>query len=168
MNYWIITDTHFGHENIVSWCQRPADHEARMMKNLKSTVRENDILIHLGDVAWRDIEHWHMELLSIKAKRKWLVRGNHDKKSILRYLDYGWDFCADSFSLNMYGKNILFSHKPQIDSGYDINIHGHFHNADHRRHEPELVAIKNDKQVLLMVEHDYRPFSLRKICEISS
>jgi len=60
---------------------------------------------------------------------------------------------------------ILFSHKPQIDTGYDLNIHGHFHNSDHRRQEPELKAIANPKHHLIMMEHHYEPQSLRSIVE---
>jgi len=162
MNYWITTDTHFGHESILEWVGRPPNHEGLILKRLKAHLTKNDVLIHLGDVSWRNDAYWHEQLTVIPAKRKYLVRGNHDNKSLSWYLDNGWDFVGDMISLNIYGKVILFSHKPIRDNGYDLNIHGHFHNTDSRRHEPELVAIKNNRQRLIMLEHNYMPVSLRR------
>ena len=88
------------------------------------------------------------------------VTGN----SVPWYLDHGWDFAGESFSMNMYGLEILFSHVPKKDSGYGLNIHGHFHNNDHRSHEPELVAIKNERQLLVACEFEnYAPVKLETL-----
>ncbi len=163
MNIWIITDTHFGHENILKFCNRPKNFEGLILKRLKNNIKEDDILIHLGDVAWREEKSWNEILTAINVKRKWLIRGNHDKRSISWYLDRGWDFVGDQITLDVYGKKIVFSHVPVVDNGYDLNIHGHFHNINKRRHEPELVAIKNDKQFLIMLEHQYMPVALKSI-----
>ncbi|MGD9697501.1 metallophosphoesterase [Acinetobacter sp.] len=163
MNYWITTDTHFGHDIITKWAGRPENHERLILKRLKSNVTEKDILIHLGDVSFKNHVYWHELLMEIPTKRKYLLRGNHDKKSIDWYLERGWDFVADMLSLKIYGKIIVFSHMPVIDNGYDLNIHGHFHNSDHRRYEPELVAIENDKQRLIMLEHSYMPVNLKTL-----
>jgi calcineurin-like phosphoesterase family protein len=82
------------------------------------------------------------------------------------YLNRGWDFVADSFTVDIYGGEILFSHVPKRDTGYMLNIHGHFHNSDHRRHEPDLVAVKNERQILVAMEYNnYQPFSLRALVE---
>ena len=95
--------------------------------------------------------------------KRWLVRGNHDSKSYSWYSEHGWDFIAERITMKMFGKTIAFSHMPIKDDGYDINIHGHFHNSDHRRHEPELLAIKNEKQKLVMMEHVYAPVNLQSL-----
>jgi calcineurin-like phosphoesterase family protein len=165
--YWIISDTHFGHDNITEFCGRPDDFEDRILMGLVNNVGPNDILIHLGDICFgRNANEWHEKLMSIKCYKKWLAIGNHDPKSNIWYLEHGWDYVSYRLSMSMYGKKILFSHKPMADDGYDINIHGHFHNIDHRRHEPELVAIKNDKQFLIsMEETNYQPVHLRNIVE---
>jgi calcineurin-like phosphoesterase family protein len=168
MNYWITTDTHFGHANIKNedFCNRPDNYEELILKRLKAVISPDDVLIHLGDVSWKNDIYWHDEINSINAFRRYLVKGNHDTKSNEWYFRRGWHFAGDSFTLKIYGKTILFSHVPVEDSGYHLNIHGHFHNTDHRKHEPELVAIKNEKQVLLMLEHEYKPFNLKNIVGI--
>lgn len=168
MNYWITTDTHFGHTDIKEWASRPDNFEALILKRLTTTIKKDDVLIHLGDVSWKNDIYWHKQITSIPAKKRWLLRGNHDKKGAIWYLDNGWDFIANSLTINIYGKTIVFSHVPLKDNGYDLNIHGHFHNLLPEQHEPELVAIKNDRQILIMLEHTYMPLSLKSIVKANT
>lgn len=163
MKHWVITDTHFGHKEMIEYCGRPSDFRAKIMKNISSVLTPKDVLVHLGDICIGGDSWWNMLLRRQVTGKMWLLKGNHDKKSAAWYLDNGWDFVADMFTLKMYGHTILFSHKPQPEGAYTLNIHGHFHNSDHRRHEPELVKVKNSRQVLVMMEHEYRPLSLEKI-----
>ena len=97
--------------------------------------------------------------------KKVLIRGNHDRKSANWYLDHGWDMVCDGFRLEVFGKKILFTHVPQKDDGwFDLNIHGHFHNSDHRSCEPEFVKLLTDKHILLSLENtDYKPVLLEKL-----
>jgi calcineurin-like phosphoesterase family protein len=164
MNYWITTDTHFGHENLTKLCGRPPGFSEKILINMNRTITCPDIMIHLGDICMGDEEYWHKELSKWCCAKKWLIRGNHDKKSDTWYLEHGWSFVGELIWLNKFGKKIVLSHKPVEDIGYDINIHGHFHNSDLHLHEPELVAIKNNKQHLVALEYlNYMPINLEKI-----
>lgn len=168
MKYWVISDTHFGHEAVVTkeFCDRPKDHEDRILRNL-SVVAIDDVFIHLGDICWRNPSYWHDRLWqAVKAKRRFLCVGNHDSNTHSWYYNHGWDFVGEYFSMNIFGKRILFSHVPMADHGYDLNIHGHFHNAPEERHEPELKAIKNAKHRLLAPElENLGPIRLRTLVE---
>ncbi len=171
MKIWLITDTHFNHVNkMIEYCNRPPDYEERIDNGLKmlcsgNNFDEKTILIHLGDIAiGKDKESTERIVKNTPSIERILIRGNHDKKSSSWYIEHGWDFVCESVNLGFMGKNILLSHKPMVDFGYDINIHGHFHNTDHHNHEPELQAIKNDKQYLLAIEHtNYQPVLLDTI-----
>ena len=165
MKYWVIADLHLGHKKCEEFCNRPIAFEDKILHNLARTCRKDDVIIVLGDVCIGHDAYWHGLFCAYCASRKWLVRGNHDSKSYSWYLTHGWDMACESLELMMFGRDILLSHKPIADCGYNVNIHGHFHNSDHRRHEPDLVAVKNDKQVLVMCEHDYMPYDLQKLCE---
>jgi calcineurin-like phosphoesterase family protein len=163
MKIWLTTDTHFGHKAMIPYCGRLEGFEEVIFKNLKQNVKEGDILIHLGDVCIGNDFDWHSNIEDIPGKH-WLIKGNHDHKSNSWYLSHGWDMVCDQFRDKYFGKVIMFSHKPVVwDGDYDINIHGHFHNSDHRRQEPELMAIKNGYQKLLALEYtNYQPVNLEK------
>lgn len=125
----LTTDTHFNHTKMTEW-GRPEDFEARIVKGLRM-VDHKDTVIHMGDVCVGNDADSHSRFfnsLPPLAKRI-LIRGNHDRKSDNWYLDKGWDFICDTFTL---GK-IIFSHAPQMpDYRYDMNIHGHTHGNEHR------------------------------------
>jgi len=158
---WIISDTHFNHNALIEYCNRPVNFEKRIFKHL-NTLEQEDMLIHLGDVCLGKDQKMHDKYISTLSCRKILVRGNHDHKSNTWYLNNGWDFICKTFRDKYFGKKILFSHKPMIDDGYELNIHGHFHNNEHRELEPELVAIKNNKQHCFILEHtNYAPELLK-------
>lgn len=160
MNYWLISDTHFGHRNmeLESYCSRPKLFEDMILRHLLC-VKPEDVLIHLGDICIGKDEDWNSTLHTLVKGKKILVRGNHDSKSLTWYTGHGWDFVCDSFSLNICGKNILFSHRPVPENGYDINIHGHCHNNEHRDDE----RTNRGKQILISMElNNYMPYSLRK------
>ena len=163
--YYVISDTHFNHANIINWCQRKEGYEEIIMKNLRNLLTDNSILIHLGDIAWKTEDYWVTRFTSELKGKKYLVKGNHDKRSYSWYLERGFDFVCDSFSMNMFGTHILFSHKPMLCDAYDINIHGHFHNVDKVKHEPELREIMCNKHELIKCEYDYTAYNVQKIVE---
>ena len=89
MIYWVITDTHFGHETIKEFCGRPDNFEGLLLNGLRG-IRHEDILIHLGDAAFSKEKYWHQFIMDIShAHRKWFIRGNHDKRGDGWYLDRG-------------------------------------------------------------------------------
>lgn len=122
---------------------------------MQKDTRPSDILIHLGDICWKNDAYWNACFNSIQCKSKILVLGNYDKKSIFWYLEY-WDAVVKTFTIKRHGKTILFSHKPLPDTGYDINIHGHLHNSNH--HDGEWI--RNEKQTPVMMEHHYKPHNI--------
>lgn len=128
MNYYLTTDTHFNHTKMIEYCNRPENFEGIILENILKVVKDDDVLIHLGDICIGKDEENHIFIQSLKCK-KILVKGNHDNKSNQWYLEHGWDFVCDKFYMKFEGKIICFSHTPQKDNGdFDINIHGHFHN----------------------------------------
>ena len=165
--YWVIADTQFNHvEKMMGCCGRPQNYEQKILQHICNIpIHNEDVLIHLGDICIGRDKYWNNALTSAYAGKKILVRGNHDKKSNSWYMNHGWDIICESFIDRMYGALIWFSHKPiGCPELYDMNIHGHFHNSSHHIHEPELVAIKNDKQMLFCLENEhYAPVPLRTL-----
>ena len=165
MNIYLTTDTHFNHKKMIDDDIRPWDYEIKIRKGLMS-LPEDCVLIHLGDVSLGDEEEVSELYIKPLKCKKWLIKGNHDGKSNKWYLEHGWDFVGKQLIDKYFGKKVLFSHKPiEFKEQYDINIHGHFHDSDHRSQEPELLAIANRRQRLLALEYtNYQPVKLEKFC----
>lgn len=124
---WIIADTHFGHKNLIVKGLRPANYEEQIIKNWNNNVKDDDIVIILGDVSWNNKYDMFKDLKG----RKILVKGNHDYKSCTAYMKY-FDFCCDTFSMTYQGLPIIFSHKPLTYFEELYNIHGHMHDMSFR------------------------------------
>ena len=163
MKFWITEDPHLGHDKIHRFCGRPQGFEMKYLKAL-SHIPVGDVHICLGDVAWREEKKWNDLLISHTFCKNWLVLGNHDRRGFSWYLERGWDFVGNQITLEIFGATVIFSHRPIADTGYTWNVHGHFHNNDHRTFEPELVAIKNDKQIRVSLEWaNYQPLPLETL-----
>jgi calcineurin-like phosphoesterase family protein len=80
MSFFIISDPHFGHANIIKYCARPFKDTAEMDKaivaNWNQVVRPDDTVLCLGDVFWVKKDAYHLsEQLN---GRKQVILGNHD------------------------------------------------------------------------------------------
>ena len=55
---WITSDTHFGHINIIKYCNRPyadvTEMNNALIANINSQVAPEDTLIHAGDFCFGD------------------------------------------------------------------------------------------------------------------
>ena len=82
MNYY-TSDTHFGHENAIQYCNRPfknREHaDQSMVENWNATVKsDSDIVYHGGDVALGCSPDYAKEIVSQLNGRIVLIRGSHD------------------------------------------------------------------------------------------
>ena len=130
---YFISDTHFSHSNIIKYCNRPFNNvdimNEALINNWNSIVNKNDIVYHLGDFT---IDYDNLGELVKKLNGKiYLIRGNHEGKSIKFYNEIGLKVLPSKTRLDEY--KFILSHKPLdnnlIPNNY-INIHGHIHNND--------------------------------------
>lgn len=164
MKIWLTTDTHFSHERIKQM-GRPSDYEDKIKKNLKRLVSKYDLLIHLGDVCLgkdKANNNWFKKNLRCRTL---LIIGNHDHKGVGWYLDNGWDFVCDSFSLKYYGKKIVFSHIPMMydNTRFDLNVHGHLHENRHRGDCKAFNFKERDYSLVSLEFSDYQPILLETL-----
>lgn len=172
MKIYIIADTHFNHDEIATYCQRPADFTQQIIKNCRHTLQPTDHVFHLGDVFIGKYQGW--DEIRTQLPGTWhLVRGNHDKKhSPTWWLDHGFASVCDS----MIFRGAWLTHHPArfLPQGCDINIHGHLHNIWHGFHRnapsnsPENQTwarkrLHNPWQRLFAIEYtNYRPVEFEK------
>ena len=151
---WVIADTHFNHRKLINNNIRPADYQERIIKNWNNNVKDDDIVIMLGDICWNN----DYSVLEQLKGRKILVRGNHDTKSCETYMDKHFDFACETFSINYNGLPLIFSHKPLTDFSELYNIHGHLHSGFHK------PSYTTGCHILISLEKmGYTVFSLKSI-----
>lgn len=78
-----VSDTHFGHENIIGHCNRPfssvAEMDAYLIDQWNSVVGPDDLVYHLGDFSVPDAAYARRIFDQLNG-RKILVLGNHDER----------------------------------------------------------------------------------------
>jgi calcineurin-like phosphoesterase family protein len=151
---WIIADTHFFHNNIGRYCNRPEDWQAQIIQNWNYLVQPDDSVFHLGDFALAhkaDIK----ALVDQLSGQIFMLRGNHDRFSKTFYQSLGITLVPDPYEM-LYpsGQKLIFSHRPILPLEPDmLNLHGHIHNNP----APELSF----QHINMSVEvHKYRPWRL--------
>jgi calcineurin-like phosphoesterase family protein len=163
MKTWLISDTHFNHQNIATYCQRPDNFTELIVRNWQNKVHPNDMVIHVGDVFIGKPDGWR-QIYPLLPGRKVLVRGNHDKHPSLWWMENGFDIAIDA----MIFRHTWITHRPaqSLPKHTYLNIHGHLHNIWHGFHkdEPDTRVINNQGRLhnrwqrLFAVEYaDYGP-----------
>lgn len=157
---YLISDTHFGHINIIKYCSRPFNDIHHMNKvlteNWNSMVKPNDVVYHLGDFSWGD----PVKYLPRLNGKIHLILGNHDKFRLCEKA--GFESVENSKILERNGKKIILFHYPDVSrfkESFDLFFHGHIHNNGYHNefHRYEIVP----NMINLSVEMtDYKPVLL--------
>lgn len=170
LDTWLVSDTHFGHKNIVKYCNRPMNHNELMVKNWDALIQPEDTVLHLGDLAvWygREEDHW-LDVARQLPGQKYMLRGNHDKLKDKVYAGLGYTVIPEFIqTFDLPGRDmvrVLFSHYPDHSriGQWDINVHGHVHNNGI---DPVLAASGRDYRNISVELMDYRPVRLRDILD---
>jgi calcineurin-like phosphoesterase family protein len=130
METFFISDTHFGHKNIIKFDgtkdYRPfatiEEHDAELIRRWNSVVGKRDNVFHLGDFCF---SRKNIEIAAQLNGVKRLVLGNHDMYPARDYLKY---FKRLSGAIEWH--KCILTHIPvHIDqlNRYEFNIHGHLH-----------------------------------------
>lgn len=145
-NIFIISDTHFGHANILNFKKEDGspirsfscveEMDQHMVERWNAVVRPQDHVYHLGDVAMKKPD---IETVGRCAGHKRLVRGNHDIYRTKEYL---------KFFDEIYGIRVLdgmiFTHIPIHSESlgrFKANIHGHVHALPERYYGPRYLNV---------------------------
>lgn len=133
-NIFIVSDTHWGHENILKFTDSKTGDRIRlfesleemdelMVENWNKTVKDEDIVYHLGDVYFGN---GHKVLPRLRGRKR-LILGNHDNGKS-SYIQCNFQ---KVLMWRMFPEfNCVLTHVPIHESGlYKVqyNLHGHIH-----------------------------------------
>lgn len=144
---WYSSDHHFGHENIIAYCDRPFDSVEAMngvfIDNWNTVVAPDDEVIYLGDFAMGQI-HKTLPIVARLHGRVTLLCGNHDRpwignnsgpkgeRWLNEYLEAGFHDVIVGGTLRGFDDGVEMCHFPFTgDSGDKHDRHVEFRPTDH-------------------------------------
>lgn len=143
---WFTSDSHFGHTNILKYCQRPFadidEMDATIIDNWNQRVKPGDTIFHLGDFALCRPER-ALEILSLLNGEVHLIRGNHDRSKTIRarFIEV-----VNHRRITICGKSVILEHHPlPIWDGMKEGVwhfHGHSHGKSAKK--PHRVDVGVD------------------------
>lgn len=171
MNTYLTSDTHFRHENIIKFCNRPWLNVDEMTEALiakwNARVRHEDRVYHLGDFALG--KDWKLHTPAIVKRLngyKIIILGNHDRSVDAMYAA-GFNEVCRYLDIEMDGKRVHMRHEPNFlepqhpdshtrcddSTNSDIFLHGHVHQSWRRRGKHINVGVD---------VWDYQPVTLEE------
>jgi len=132
-NYWVVSDTHFGHESVCTKFTKADGSPLRpyanaeemneiMVQRWNDRVRPDDRVLHLGDVV---INKKFLPIMDRLNGVKDLLLGNHDIHFVSLLAPYFREISAYKVK-----GDLIFSHIPvheQCIERFGANVHGHLH-----------------------------------------
>jgi calcineurin-like phosphoesterase family protein len=169
---FLTSDTHFGHTNIIKYCNRPFKNaylmDNALIENWNSAVGPEDIVYHLGDFAFGGIAKYLPRLNGEII----LIRGNHDRNSELKGCDFK---IHQNLDFKYGGYKFKMNHRPVYPAGtndpfrdaevksiinlseYDWILSGHIHEK----------WVKHGKNINVGVDvWDFKPVSIDTIIDL--
>lgn len=173
---YFTSDSHFGHKNIIKFCNRPFQNviemNSEMVNAWNSIVKPDDIVYHLGDLIFSMTRKWEIKLLKSLNGQIIVLKGNHDRVKQLDYfinngliqewyynkqISYEYNNSIYDFSLNHY------PHYP-LKNDNMICLHGHIHGYfEHRK----MTHLRHPRVLDVGVDSvGYIPISIEKVIQI--
>ncbi len=128
---WFTSDLHLGHRSVISMCGRPFETVEEMneaiIQNFNACVKKNDIVYILGDIAHRTPVDDVNQMIARLNGKKFLCKGNHDKKYDATLFEGIYDF----LEISINGVNASLMHYPMLEwpksRRGSLHLHGHVH-----------------------------------------
>ena len=156
-NVWFTADEHYGHRNIIKYCDRPFNSldemDELLIANFNEVVPEDGFIIHVGDFTLRN-RKFALSIVQRLNGIHFFIYGSHDRwmtdEEKLRTL---WEW-------NIDGTHVVACHYamrtwPGSHFG-SIQVYGHSHG--------KLPPIGNQYDVGVD-NNDYRPISFKDLRE---
>lgn len=162
---WFTSDLHFGHTNIIKYCNRPfyyvEEMDEALISNWNLVVASEDIVFVLGDIAMSYNREKIKSLFDRLNGEKVLITGNHDRPK---------NIPTDCFTSVQHRLHLIeddydfvLVHDPAEASANHMNkqkyLCGHLHSEKDRKVYYNWIDVGVDG-------NDYTPISLEQILKL--
>lgn len=157
---FFTSDTHFGHENIIKYCNRPwatvEEMNEGIIENWNSVVKPGDTVYHLGDFSFAPAEPF-LDRLNGNIH---LMVGNHEKPALAVRNRFVW--VRDLTEVRVGKQSIVLCHYPL--KTWNKDRHGAWHLYGHCHGTLEDPG--NKSLDIGMDCHNYIPLSFEQVAII--
>lgn len=173
MDTWFISDTHFGHANIIRYSNRPftdvVQMNEAMIKSWNELVKPDDEVWHLGDFAFMPFAKFNVLCKRLNGKIN-VVLGNHDavieNNRMISFDPTGEHYAFSSVQhykeLKAGGKFIVLHHYGQ--RVWNKSHHGSIHLYGHSHGSLPPHGLSVDVGVdCKEITPDYRPIHIDEV-----
>lgn len=172
MTNYYIADTHFGHANIIRFCNRPFESVEQMDEFMidawNARVGVDDDVYIVGDFCFRNAVS-AKTILEQLAGRKHLIIGNHDKKwmKTVNLSDFFVEVDHALHAVDESNRQVWMCHYPCMTwpgARYETSFHvyGHIHNNTNDAFWPLLKTYSNALNAGVEV-NGYKPVTLEEL-----
>lgn len=176
---FFTSDTHFGHENILKYCQRPFDsieeHDEELIRRWNEKVPEDGIVFHLGDFAFGTSARIQNILDRLNGKIYFIV-GNHDWRVIDDKHKKRFEEFTQQMSIEIGNNQIILNHYPLLTfagawKGFNATwqLFGHVHTSpytDKGLDQKRLDVLFTTQYDVGVDNNDFAPVSYAEVKQI--
>lgn len=174
---FFTSDTHFHHENIIKYCNRPfssiQEHDEELIKRWNSVVtRDDDIVFHLGDVGFGHPKEIN-DILDRLNGKIYLVIGNHDWRRVISQHAHRFEEMTQQINMKIDGQHIILNHFPLLcfSGSYrgSWQLFGHVHTSPYNNDGldfPRLNMLFPTQYDVGVDNNDFKPVPFLKVKEI--
>lgn len=118
---FLTSDSHYGHLNIIEFCNRPYKNVEEMnhclIDNWNKKVPADGLVFHLGDFAWGGYPFWKNIRDQLNGKII-LIKGNHDEKNLTTTgAQELFEHVAYQMKIRVEGRAVYLNHNPFLCYG---------------------------------------------------
>ena len=118
---FLTSDTHWGHANILGFCNRPfanvEEMNHKLIENWNNKVPTDGLVFHLGDFAWGGYPFWKNIRSQLNGEII-LIKGNHDEKNITpTAAEELFKFVTPQMKIRVEGRAVYLNHNPFLCYG---------------------------------------------------
>jgi len=176
---FFTSDTHFFHDNIIKYCDRPFsnhyDMNINIVKNWNKVVPKDGIIFILGDVSLGARPKALNDILYSLNGTKYLIIGNHEKDALSKeYIKTHWKGIYDIAEIYIKDKEVTYKEQHIVMCHYPMiawnsshrgswqlfgHVHGGLSNKGKILHKATQLDVGMDC-------HNYTPISYQQVKEL--
>ena len=172
---WFTSDTHFWHENILRFCNRPfgsiEEMNEELIRRWNETVPADGFVFHLGDFSFGGAKEWN-NILSRLNGRIYLILGNHDMKQMRQGFMQRFEHVTQQMTIRVGGQPVILNHNPFLTYGgcyrNTWQLFGHVHSgplSDKGKDLTRLQVLFPRQYDVGVDNNDYKPVSFLQVKE---